>query len=77
MRNLDQHYRPGTENRKEERVDMEHTELKSNSSAELVRFVESHIPCLDQFRIEIIKDSNGFLIAGMVSRQAEAAPPIV
>jgi hypothetical protein len=53
---------------------MEHTELKSNSTAELMRFVESHLPSLDRFRLEVAKDREGALIAELISTEPEPKP---
>lgn len=52
---------------------MDHTEVKTTSCDQLMEFVRSGLPRLDDFRIEIIKDSNGLFVAEMVRRCAEAA----
>jgi hypothetical protein len=50
---------------------MEHTELKTNSTEKLMRFVESHIPDLDQFRLEIVQNRDKAYRAELVSTEPE------
>jgi hypothetical protein len=50
---------------------MEHTELKTNSVKNLMRFVESHISDLDQLRLEIVRNRDKAYIAELVSTEPE------
>jgi hypothetical protein len=50
---------------------MDYTQLTTNVPRELMRFVNDHTSALDESRIEIRKNSNGQLMAELLTNEPE------